>query len=86
MLNVTDAARAHLAKLVDSSAPENKAVRVIQSDDGFGVRFDDPATEDTVVEHDGKAVLVMDQQVGEQLTNRTLDAVDQQGGVALTLK
>jgi len=86
MLTLTDAASEHLAKLLDESdVPDEAAVRLVVREEGVALAADQPKPEDTTFEHNGKTILVLDEQVAEALNDRTLDVEDTEQGRALAI-
>jgi len=86
MLTLTQAAGEHLSKLLDESdANDEAAVRLVAREQGLALAADQPRPEDTTFEHDGKTVLILDQQVAEALADRTLDVQDTENGKALAI-
>lgn len=87
MLNITEPAADHLAKLLDEAeAPEGTAARFIASEEGLSLQVDSPKPEDQTIEHGGKTLLVMEPQVAELLDDKTLALEDTDDGPALTIQ
>lgn len=83
MLTVTDAASERLATILDEEGvPEDKAIRLVRNEEGLGMQPDSERPGDVSFAHDGRTVLVLDEQLSELLTEETLDV---QGG-QLTLR
>jgi hypothetical protein len=79
MLAVTDAAGAYLAQLLsDHDLSEDVAVRFIVEEQGLSLRQDNERPGDTTFEHEGRTVLLLDEQVSELLSADTLDIEDAQ--------
>ena len=73
MLTITDAAANHLSEILnEAAAPEGSAVRFLVSREGLSLEIDSPREDDQSIEHDGRTVLVMDPQVAELLSDKTL--------------
>ncbi|UCD28480.1 MAG: hypothetical protein JSV03_15575 [Planctomycetota bacterium] len=86
MLTVTEPASAHLANmLVEAEAPEDVAVRFILQGKGLAMGLDREQPEDDSFDHQGKTVLLMDKQISELLTDKTLDVEDTEEGQQLSL-
>jgi len=86
MLTLTPQASEHLANLLnESDAPDEAAVRLVVREQGLALATDEPKPEDTTFDHDGKTVLVLDQQVAEALADRTIDVEDSAQGKALSI-
>ena len=74
MLNVTDAACAYLKDALDQShAPEGTAVRIVAKGDTLATKIDTLHEGDSIVEDEGRVVLVMDPGLSERLAYSTLD-------------
>jgi Fe-S cluster assembly iron-binding protein IscA len=74
MLTVTESASSHLAQLLsESEAPEEAAVRIAHDQDGWSLLLDNADPDDQRFEHNGKTVLVIDQESAEMLGDVTLD-------------
>jgi len=87
MLTVTGPAAEHLAKLLsEAEAPEGTAARFIANQEGLSLQVDSPKPEDQTIEHNGKTVLLLDEQVAELLDDKTLDLEETDEGPALTLQ
>ncbi len=90
MMTVTDAAKAHLAQALETTQEEEGAAcfRLVKSDDDrLAMVLGEQLNEDTVVEHDGKAVLAMDGELAPVVEGRTLDVEENpEGEAVLTLK
>jgi Fe-S cluster assembly iron-binding protein IscA len=86
MLNVTEPASAHLAKLLDDAeAPEGAAARFVQGEQGLALQVDEPKQDDQTHDHQGRTVLLVDPQVAELLQDKTLDVRETEEGTALEL-
>ena len=91
MLNVTDAATAYLSELLSTAeAPEDVAVRFVYESKGeskgFQMRTDSEQPGDTTFEHEGRTVLIMEEQIADLLVDRTLDIHDAGTGPRLVLR
>ncbi|UCF34059.1 MAG: hypothetical protein JSV78_01885 [Phycisphaerales bacterium] len=87
MLSVTDAATEYLAGLLsDAEAPDDMAVRFVYEAKGFQMRTDGEQPGDTTFAHEGRTVLVMEEQVADLLADRTLDVHDAGAGPRLVLR
>ena len=74
MLAVTEAARVYLKDaLIQSHAPEDKAVRIVAKGDGLATKIDTLHQGDSIVEDQGRLLLVLDPGVSDRLSERTLD-------------
>jgi len=83
MLTVTDAAKTHLAQILDEhKLPADVAVRFVVEGQGITLKQDNKRPGDATFQHEGRTVLLLDSKVSELLTEDTLD-VD---GAKLTLE
>jgi Fe-S cluster assembly iron-binding protein IscA len=74
MLTVTDDARAHFATLLDQAeVPDGSVVRIVTKDQGLALVPDVTRDGDKEFEHDGKTVLVIQQELTSHLEGMTLD-------------
>lgn len=73
MLQVTETAGAHLAKLLDQQdAPPDVAVRFVQANQGISFQPDTERPGDEKFEHEGRTVLLLDAAAAELLASETL--------------
>ena len=89
MFTVTEAAGAHLAKmLAKEETPENEnvVIRISQSKDAFGLTFGQADPEDTTFAHEGVTVLAIDEELSQALASKTLDVETTENGTALQLR
>jgi Fe-S cluster assembly iron-binding protein IscA len=87
MLNVTETAAGQLADLLDqNNAPQDAAVRLVRNASGVSMQIDNPRTDDVTFEYDAKTVLVLDQEMSELLSDRTLDIEETEQGIAFALR
>ncbi|MFQ5915534.1 MAG: hypothetical protein ACE5JS_20380 [Nitrospinota bacterium] len=86
MLNLTEAAGAHLANLLgEAEAPEDVAMRIVVQQNRLSLTLDKERPGDDTLAHEGRAVLVLDPGVSELLTERTLDVAETDEGPKLTI-
>ena len=86
MLTITETAGSHLAQLLlESEAPEEAAVRIAHDQDGWSLLLDNADPEDQRYEHNGKTILVIDQESAELLGDVTLDVQMDETEAHLTL-
>jgi len=86
MFTVTAAAEEHLAGMLrDANAPDDVAVRLASERDQLQLRADSAQPEDTTFEHEGRTVLVVDQQVNDLLDGHTLGVEEGEAGRRLSL-
>jgi Fe-S cluster assembly iron-binding protein IscA len=86
MLTVTDTAAQYLRETLsrkEEGAPA--ALRIVYSEEGYQLTLDDPKEGDQVYEHEGESYLLLDSEVGEALSDASLDVQDSPQGVRLTL-
>jgi len=86
MFTVTAAAEEHLAGVLrEANAPDDVAVRLVSERGQLQLRADSAQPEDTTFEHDGRTVLLVDQQVNELLDGHTLGVEEGDDGRRLSL-
>ena len=86
MLTVTDKAAQYLREsLAHKEEGAAEALRIVQSDDGFQLTLDNPKDGDQVFEQDGQNYLVLDEAVGEALSDATLDVHESAQGMSIAL-
>lgn len=86
MVTVTEEAKAHLATILDeNNIPEEQAVRLLVGPNGLGLAPDTPKDEDTAFDHNGRTVLLMEQNIAEQLDGRTMDVEETEQGAQIKL-
>ena len=74
MLTVTPAAGAHLVKIMDEeSFPVGVAIRIAFDGQGLTMEPDSQRSGDITLEHDGRVILLLDDQINELLAEETLD-------------
>ncbi len=84
MLTVTDKAAQYVREtLMKESAPG--AYRVVKAEKGYGTILDEAKEGDQVFEHEGENYLLLDTEVGEALSNATVDVKESPEGTRLTL-
>lgn len=83
MLTVTEAASAHLAEILTQAGfPDDTAIRLVHEGGRIGMQPDNERPGDTTFEHNGRVVLVLDEQVAQLLADDQLDME----GARLTLR
>jgi Fe-S cluster assembly iron-binding protein IscA len=86
MLTVTDAAGAHLVDLLgEAEAPEDVAIRFVVESEELTLRLDKEKPGDESLIHEGKTVLLLDEEMSPMLSGKTLDIEDSDEGPKLTL-
>jgi hypothetical protein len=84
MLTMTEAAGGFLCKVLDDAhASPDTAVRVLIDGDALASTLDKPRPGDSTFVHEGRKVLVLDEQVSELLAERTLDVRSTHEGTKL---
>jgi Fe-S cluster assembly iron-binding protein IscA len=74
MLTLTEAAGARLVEiLAQEGLPAEVSIRLLPEEDGIGMQADHERPGDATIEHDGRVVLLLDEQMAQLLTNDTLD-------------
>lgn len=87
MLTMTEAAGDHLQTLLEkSNAPDDAALRFVPGQQGLEITMDKPRDNDQQLEHAGRTVLLLDEQLAEKLDGHQLDAKQTEQGTALTLQ
>lgn len=88
MLTVSDAACQHLTTVLDQmdKTPDGAAIRIVAGPQGLGMSVDTPNDGDKTIEHQGKTILLLDENVSNMLDERTLDVQETEQGTALALK
>lgn len=86
MLTVTESAGAHLSTLLtEADAPEDVAVRFILDGQNLAMALDNERPEDETFDHEGKTILLLDNQISELLADKTLDIEVADDGPQLAL-
>ena len=84
MLTVTDKAAQYVrGVLKKESAPG--AFRIVNTEEGYRFTLEEAKEGDRVFEHEGENYLLLDTEVGEALSNATLDVHESPDGTRLTL-
>jgi len=87
MLTITEAAGSHLADmLTEAEAPDDVAVRFIIQGRGLAMELDNASPDDSTFNHEGRTILVLDEQLSDLLSDKTLDIKDSEEGPHLTLE
>jgi hypothetical protein len=86
MLTVSDTAGAHLAELLTAAnAPAELAVRFVIEKDGLALQLDSERPGDATFQHAERTVLLLDEEVSQLLTEKTLDIHEHDDGPHLAL-
>ncbi len=86
MLTVTDKAAQYLRETLsrkEKGAPGS--FRIVSAEEGYEVTLDGANEGDQVFEHEGENYLLLDTEVGEALSNATLDVKESPEGTRLKL-
>lgn len=87
MLKVTQAARGRLlSKLMGRKAADGEAFRFMRKKGGWKLRLDRAQPNDTTLVHEGRNVLLLDQDVSRNMTKLTLDVTSYESKQRLTLR
>jgi Fe-S cluster assembly iron-binding protein IscA len=87
MFAVTETAGIRLVeKLAKRATDDDSVMRFVRKSRGWLLRLDKPATDDSVFEHEGQTVLVVDAKAARLLVDRTLDTKDSSAGSKLCLR
>jgi Fe-S cluster assembly iron-binding protein IscA len=88
MLTITEAAGIYLTQILnDAEPPEDATIRIIPGQTGkLALQFDSTRPGDTTFDHNGKTVLILDEQVAQTLVNSTLDVQQADKGAKLVLR
>ncbi len=87
MLTVTDKAAQHIRETLsreEESAP-GTAFRIVNTEEGYELTLGEAKEGDQVFEHEGENYLLLDTEVGEALSNATLDVKESPEGTRLIL-
>jgi hypothetical protein len=75
MLTLTEDAGALLAEILNQEGvSQDVAIRLVYEGEGLAMQADNERPGDESFKHEGRTVLVIDQQISELLTDNTLDA------------
>ncbi|MHC4082635.1 MAG: hypothetical protein ACYS15_19265 [Planctomycetota bacterium] len=86
MLTMTEAAGAHLIDLLgEADVPEDVAIRFVVESEELTLRLDKERPGDESLTHEGKTVLLLDEQMSPMLSEKTLDIEPSDEGPKLTL-
>ena len=86
MLTMTTEAGTYLSGILEErNCPEDVAIRFLCEDQGIAMRLDNAKPGDASIEHDGRTVLLLDEQVATMLDEQTLDLEKGEEGERLFL-
>lgn len=87
MLNITEAAGSFISDLLgEANAPDDVAVRFVAEEQGLVLRLDQKQDADSDFEHEGRTIVVLDEQMSDFLSDRTLDVEQSDEGPKLSLR
>ena len=87
MLTITDAAGSFLAEMLgEADAPEDVAIRFVAEEEGLALRLDRKQDADSAFDHEGRTIMVLDEEMSDFLAERTLDIEDSDDGPKLSLR
>jgi Fe-S cluster assembly iron-binding protein IscA len=88
MLVVTDRARHLISRALENNEPGNlHGLRITITDFGeFDVHVDDPRNGDTVIESNGRPIVIIPPETAPELDSAVLDAQETADGMDLTLQ
>ena len=87
MIQVTERARETFKnKLEDLIERPGVMLRIGRTDSGLRIFPDTLKDDDQVIEHDGRAVLVIDQEVSETLADTTIDVEEHADGARFVVR
>jgi len=86
MLTMTETAGAHLVDLLgEAEVPEDVAIRFVIESEELTLRLDKEQPGDESFNHEGKTVLLVDEEMSTMLSEKTLDIEPSDEGPKLTL-
>ena len=86
MLNVTEAAGVYLTEiLAEANVADDTAVRFVLQENKLAPYLDNTRPGDATFAHDGRTVLMLDENISQTLANSTLDVKDTATGPQLDL-
>jgi Fe-S cluster assembly iron-binding protein IscA len=87
MIQVTERAReAFKNRLENRIERPNVMLRIGHTDSGLGFFPDTLKDDDQIIEHDGRAVLLIDQEVSETLADTTIDVEERADGAHFVVR
>lgn len=85
MLRVSDVAGARLSEML-ADHPDHVAARIVRRGRRMKLRRSRQRAGDEVFAHDGRTVLLLDEEIAAHLKNRTLDVRDTEDGPRLRFR
>ena len=87
MIQVTERARETFKnRLEELIERPGVMLRLACTDSGLGIFPDTPKDDDQIIEHDGRAVLLIDQKVSETLGDTTIDVEEHADGARFAVR
>jgi hypothetical protein len=87
MVTVTDAAGAHLARLLEQvKVPDNTAVRLLLDESHIVPQMDHARPGDTAFSYEGKTILLLDELTVQSMQDKTLDVQNSDDGPKIVLR
>jgi Fe-S cluster assembly iron-binding protein IscA len=86
MLQVTERARETFKETIERMPDPAAMLRIGPTESGLGVFPDTRKDDDQVIEHEGRALLLIDQAMSETLTNTTIDVEQHADGAHFVLR
>ena len=87
MIQVTERARETFKnRLEDLSERPGVMLRLGRTDSGLGIFPDTLKDDDQIIEHDGRAVLLINQEVSETLADTTIDVEEHADGAHFVVR
>lgn len=85
MLQVSESAKSLLKELLDERTEPTHVFRLSKEGESFGLRFDAPAEDDVMFQHEETEVLAVAAEVADDLEGVTIDREDSPEGPRLVL-
>ena len=86
MVQVTERARETFKETLEHMVPPAGMLRIGPTDSGLGVFPDTLKDDDQVIEHEGRAALLIDREVSETLADTTIDVEEHADGSHFVLR
>jgi Fe-S cluster assembly iron-binding protein IscA len=86
MIQVTERARETFKNKLEDLKRPDVMLRIGRTDSGLGVFPDTLKDDDEIIEHSGRAVLLIDQEVSETLANTTIDVEEHADGAHVVVR
>ena len=85
MIQVTERARETFKNKLELIERPDVMLRIGRTDSGLGVFPDTVKDDDQIIEHNGRAVLLIDQEVSETLADTTIDVEEHADGARVVV-